>query len=200
MLAQVCLCSCLCPDHGTRTRPTHTANCQYKRALGGGCQIMLGKHRPLTRYEKSWVAHAPGMSGTFSPPPSPNETASHARAVMHIGIVIRGGGKNVPCIPGACAARSFTYLAKAHCVNMGALTAFVTCIIGRCLLRMPCVVLHHCVFMLTMVFMLHKKSRILLPCLTISCFLYSIHKYVSYTVYRICLFYVFMSIRCVRNV
>ena len=43
------------------------------------------------------VAHAPGMPGTFSPPPSSKETASkrsrhasrhvrHARAVMHVGI------------------------------------------------------------------------------------------------------------------
>ena len=29
---------------------------------------MTSWHRPLTRYEKLRVAHAPGMSGTFSPP------------------------------------------------------------------------------------------------------------------------------------
>ena len=73
MLAQVCLCSCLCPDHRTCTRRTHTANCQYKHAVGGGCQMYAGK----------------------------------------------------------------------HCVNMGALTAFLTCILGRCLLRMPSVLLYH---------------------------------------------------------
>ena len=53
-------------------------------------------HGPLTRYVKLWVAHAPGMPGTFSPPPTSKETASsrhasrnvrHARAVMHIRIV-----------------------------------------------------------------------------------------------------------------
>ena len=54
-------------------------------------------HRLLTRYVKSRAAHAPGMSGTFSPPPTSNETASwwsqhtsrhvrDARAVMHVGI------------------------------------------------------------------------------------------------------------------
>ena len=54
-------------------------------------------HRPLTRYVKLCVAHAPGMPGTFSPPPTSKETASlrsqhaswhvrHARAVMHVGI------------------------------------------------------------------------------------------------------------------
>ena len=30
----------------------------------------------LTRYVKLWVAHAPGMPGTFSPPPTSKETAS----------------------------------------------------------------------------------------------------------------------------
>ena len=31
---------------------------------------------PLTRYEKLRVAHAPGMPGTFSRPPTSNETVS----------------------------------------------------------------------------------------------------------------------------
>ena len=54
-------------------------------------------HGPLTRYVKFWVAHAPGMPGTFSTPPTSKETASlrsrhasrhvrDARAVMHVGI------------------------------------------------------------------------------------------------------------------
>ena len=34
------------------------------------------RHGPLTRYAKLQVAHAPGMPGTFSPPPISNETAS----------------------------------------------------------------------------------------------------------------------------
>ena len=52
---------------------------------------------PLARYANSRVAHAPGMPGTFSPPPTSKKTASwqsqhatrhvrHARAVMHVGI------------------------------------------------------------------------------------------------------------------
>ena len=32
-------------------------------------------HGPVTRYVKLRVAHAPGMSGTFSPPPNSKETA-----------------------------------------------------------------------------------------------------------------------------
>ena len=55
-------------------------------------------HGPLISYVKSWVAHTPGMPGTFSPPPTSKETSNYrsrhasrhvsdARAVMHIGIV-----------------------------------------------------------------------------------------------------------------
>ena len=54
-------------------------------------------HGPLTRYVKLQVTHAPGMRGTFSPPPTSKEPASlrsrhasrhvrNARAVMHFGI------------------------------------------------------------------------------------------------------------------
>ena len=52
---------------------------------------------PLTRCANLLVAHAPGMAGTFSPPPASKETARedsrhasrhvrHAYAVMHVGI------------------------------------------------------------------------------------------------------------------
>ena len=51
----------------------------------------------FSRYGKLRVAHAPGMPGTFSPPPTSEEITSyrsrhasrhvrHARAVMHVGI------------------------------------------------------------------------------------------------------------------
>ena len=32
---------------------------------------------PLTRYEELWVAHAPGMPGTFSPPPRFSDLGMH---------------------------------------------------------------------------------------------------------------------------
>ena len=55
------------------------------------------RHGSLTRYTKLRFAHAPGMPGTISPPPTSKETASQrsrhaprhvrdARAVMHFGI------------------------------------------------------------------------------------------------------------------
>ena len=63
------------------------------------------------------------MPGTFSPPPISKKTASkrprhasrhvrHASAVMHVGSLTRCGVENVPGIPGACATRNFTYLAR----------------------------------------------------------------------------------------
>ena len=80
-------------------------------------------HGPLSRYVKLRVAHAPGMPGTFSPPPTSMETTSwrsrhasrhvrHARAVMHVRSLTRGSGENVPGIPGACATRNSTYLVR----------------------------------------------------------------------------------------
>ena len=59
------------------------------------CGVSFNGH--LTRYAKLRVAHAPGMPGTFSPPPISKETTSQwsrhasrhvrqARAVMHVGI------------------------------------------------------------------------------------------------------------------
>ena len=64
--------------------------------FGTYCQ-RNGDHGPLTRYVKLLVAHAPGMPGTFSPPPTSQEPVSlrsrhaprhvrDARAVLHVGI------------------------------------------------------------------------------------------------------------------
>ena len=42
-------------------------------------------HGPLTRYVKLWVAHAPGMPGTFSPPLWVNDPGMHrGRCVTHL--------------------------------------------------------------------------------------------------------------------
>ena len=39
-------------------------------------QGVTHRHEPLARYIKLRVAYAPGMPGTFSPPPTSKETAS----------------------------------------------------------------------------------------------------------------------------
>ena len=76
-------------------------------------------HGPLTRYVKLRVAHAPGMPGTFSPPPTSRDTAWLAilaciTARTYVpwcmtGSLTYGGRENVP---GACANRNFKYLAR----------------------------------------------------------------------------------------
>ena len=83
--------------------------------------ISLAKPRPLTRYAKLQFAHAPGLSGTFSPPPTPTETASlryrhasrhvrYARALMHVGIANpRWRGKRSQHSQRMCIPRFFIY-------------------------------------------------------------------------------------------
>ena len=42
-------------------------------------------HGPLARYVKLWVAHAPGMPGTFSPPPRVSDPdMHHGTCVTHV--------------------------------------------------------------------------------------------------------------------
>ena len=67
-------------------RPTN----HKKKPIEGWCQPWMGEamytyhnrwsychnHVPLTRYVKLRVVHAPGMPGTFSPPPTSKKTAS----------------------------------------------------------------------------------------------------------------------------
>ena len=83
---------------------------------------------PLTRYKKLQVAHAPGMPGTFSPPPISKETTSQrsrhasrhvrqARAVMHVGIAyLRWRGKRSRHSR-RMRTRNFAYLARGPCHN-----------------------------------------------------------------------------------
>ena len=71
-------------------------------------------HGPLTRYVKLGVAHAPGMSGTFCPPPWFSDPDMHhdtcvthvpwcmPRSLLAVSFDV-GGGENVPGIPGVCA-------------------------------------------------------------------------------------------------
>ena len=79
----------------------HKLTSNLKRVIYDSIHAMLSiTHRPLIRYVKLRIAHAPRMPGTFSPPPTSKETASKrprhawrfvrdARAVMHVGIANR---------------------------------------------------------------------------------------------------------------
>ena len=54
----------------------HKPNRHYR----GYCMYTLSfcsSHGPLTRYAKLRVAHAPGMAGTFSPPPRVSDPVMH---------------------------------------------------------------------------------------------------------------------------
>ena len=50
-----------------------------------GVQLAISQHGPLTRYVKMWVAHAPGMPGTFSPAPRVSgPDMHHGTCVTHV--------------------------------------------------------------------------------------------------------------------
>ena len=68
-------------------------------------------HWPLARYDKLWVAHAPGMPGTFSPPPRVSHPdMHHGTCVTHVSWCMPGSltsgflwsrvaGKTFPAFP-----------------------------------------------------------------------------------------------------
>ena len=85
--------------------------------------LKTSEHGPLTRYVQLRVAHAPGMSETFSrrrlqrKPLLSDPGMHHGTCVTHVPWCMSGsltwcGGGNVPGIPGACTTRNFTYLAR----------------------------------------------------------------------------------------
>ena len=78
---------------------------------------------PLNRYVILWVAHAPGMTGTFShhrlqrKPLVSDPNTHHGTCVTHVpwcksGSLTRGGGENVPGILRACTIGNITYLIR----------------------------------------------------------------------------------------
>ena len=86
-------------------------------------QLCSHLHGPLARYVKLQVAHAPGMSGTFSLPLWISDPEIHYGTwVTRVPWCMPGSltsgflwcrwWKNVPCIPGACTTSNITYLVK----------------------------------------------------------------------------------------
>ena len=72
-------------------------------------------HEPLARYVKLRVAHAPGMPETSSPPPRVSDPDMSWCILGSLTKGFLGGGENVCGIPGACATRNFTHLARGPC-------------------------------------------------------------------------------------
>ena len=100
--------------------------CQFAQVVENRDLWRYEAHGPLTRYAKLRVAHAPGILGTFSchrlqrKPLVSDPGMHHGTCVTHApwcmsGSLTRGDGKNVPGIPGACAIRGFTHLARGPC-------------------------------------------------------------------------------------
>ena len=70
------------------------------------------RHGPLTRYVKLRIALLISNETAISDPGMhPGTCVTHVLRCMS-GSLISGGGENVPGIPGACATRNFTYLAR----------------------------------------------------------------------------------------
>ena len=76
--------------------------------------------------QKLRVMQVPGMSETFSPPPTSKKPLvidpgmNHDKGVTHVpwcmsGSLPRGGGENVPGIPVACTTRSLAHLVRGPC-------------------------------------------------------------------------------------
>ena len=87
---------------------------------------------PLARYVKLRVAHAPGMSRTFSPLPRVSDPdMHHGTCATHRPWCIPGSLtssfllswwlENVPGITGSCATRYFTYLSKGPWLQVSSL-------------------------------------------------------------------------------
>ena len=94
-----------------------TSEC-YSDTCNVGCRPWA-----LTRYAKLRAVHAPGLSGTFSPPPQVSDPDMlHYTCVSHLPRCMLGSltsgflwsrwQENVPGIPTASATHNFAYLAR----------------------------------------------------------------------------------------
>ena len=92
---------------------------EYSVTPTGNCPVM----GLLPDTQNCRFTHAPGMPGTFSPPPRVRDPdIHHGTCVTHMPWCMQGSPTsgflwsrwwgNVPGIPGACTTRNFTYLAK----------------------------------------------------------------------------------------
>ena len=91
-------------------------------------------HGPLVRYVKLRVVHAPGMAGTFSPPPRVSDPEMHhGTCVSHVPWCMPGSltsgfpwsrwRENVPGIPGTCAIRNVRYLVRGPLVQINSINS-----------------------------------------------------------------------------
>ena len=85
------------------------ASCQIRKIAGYACARNAGNVFPVTDFKGKQLVCDPGMhSGTC---------VTHVPWCMS-GSLTRGGGENVPGIPGACATHNFTHLARGPCAKL----------------------------------------------------------------------------------
>ena len=92
---------------------TPWASCQVRKIAGFACAENAGdvfRGFPRHRLQRKPLVSDPSIH--------------HGTCVVHVpwcvsGSLTRGGGENVPDIPGAYATRNFTYLALRHCASAG---------------------------------------------------------------------------------
>ena len=92
---------------GHRQSYAQWASCQIRKIAGCACAGNAGNVFPRGRLQRKLLVSDPDMH--------------HGTCVTHVpwcmsGSLNRGGGENVPGIPGACAKRNITYLARGPCL------------------------------------------------------------------------------------
>ena len=103
--------------HWVRTRTSDHIPLKNINVTTYPCSAVLSTWASY-QMRKMRVTHALGMPGTFSPAPTSKDPGmDHGTCVTHVpwcmsGSLTCGGGENVLSIPGACATRNFTYLAR----------------------------------------------------------------------------------------
>ena len=116
------------------------AACQIRKIPGCACAGNAGNVPPRHRFQRKPLV------------------SDHGTCVTHVpwcmlGLLTFGGGENVPGIPGACANRNFTYLARGPLITIGIMC--IMCILCNksnhavicCLLLFPRMTAIYCVTM-----------------------------------------------------
>ena len=94
---------------------------------------------PFSGYANLRVTQAPGMPGTFSPPPRVSDPdMHHGTCVTHVPLCLPGSltsgflwsrsRGNVPRFPGACATHNFAYLVRGPCRGNKSVQFFSSCL------------------------------------------------------------------------
>ena len=125
----------------------HKSRDWYKKAFSPGrvgrqAHLRDANNGPLARYVKLRVAHAPGMLGTFSPPPLVSDSDMyHGTCATHVPWCMprsltrgflwsRWWGKPSRRL-GACVTGDFTFLVRGPWVRDDHMTEWITAWIGR---------------------------------------------------------------------